>query len=161
MKRIIFLALLLVVPAGAAFADPDIGCGLGTQVWEGNSGLAPKVLGATTNGSFGNQTFGITFGTIDCHSGGTVTVDARLRMFAGANLDRLARDMANGQGETLDALAQLMNIPASDRPVFSEFTRVHFSEIFAGEGEVTAADVLTSLRSLMAQDQRLAGYAEI
>jgi hypothetical protein len=161
MTRIILLALLLVVPAGAAFADPDIGCGLGTQLWAGNKGLAPKVLGATTNGSFGNQTFGITFNTIGCHSTGAVTAEARLNMFAGANLDRLARDMANGQGETLDTLAQLMNIPASDRPVFSEFTRAHFSEIFAGEGEVTAADVLTSLRGLMAQDQRLAGYAEI
>jgi hypothetical protein len=161
MKRTILLALLLVVPAGSAFADPNIGCGLGTQVWEGNKGLLPKVLGATTNGSFGNQTFGITFNTIGCSSSGAITADARLNMFASANLDRLARDMANGQGETLDALAQLMNIPASDRPVFGEFTRVHFPEIFAGEGEVTAADVLTSLRGLMAQDQRLAGYAEI
>jgi hypothetical protein len=69
--------LLFVVPAGAAFADPDIGCGLGTQLWEGNKGLIPKVLGATTNGSFGNQTFGITFQTIGCHSTGTVTADAR------------------------------------------------------------------------------------
>ncbi len=161
MTRIILLALLLVVPTGVAFADPDIGCGLGTQLWEGNKGLASKVLGATTNGSFGNQTFGLTFNTIGCNGTGTVTVDARLNLFAGANLDRLARDMANGQGETLDAFAQLMNVAAADRPVFNEFTRVHFAEIFAGEGEVSAADVLRSLRSLMAQDQRLAGYAEI
>jgi hypothetical protein len=161
MKRIILLALLLVVPAGAAFADPDIGCGLGTQLWEGNKGLAPKVLGATTNGSFGNQTFGLTFNTIGCNGTGTVTADARLHMFAGANLDRLARDMANGQGETLDALATLMNVQASDRPAFAEFTRAHFPEIFAGEGEVTAATMLTSLRGLLAQDARLAGYAGI
>jgi len=161
MTRIILLALLLVVPAGAAFADPDIGCGLGTQVWEGNKGLAPKVLGATTNGTFGNQTFGITFNTIGCHSTGVITADARLHMFAGANLDHLARDMANGQGETLDALAQLMNVQASDRAAFNEFTRVHFPEIFAGEEEVTAAAMLTSLRGLLAQDERLAGYAGI
>jgi len=148
MTRIILLALLLVVPAGAAFADPDIGCGLGTQVWEGNKGLAPKVLGATTNGTFGNQTFGITFNTIGCHSTGVITADARLHMFA-------------GQGETLDALAQLMNVQASDRAAFNEFTRVHFPEIFAGEEEVTAAAMLTSLRGLLAQDERLAGYAGI
>jgi hypothetical protein len=161
MKRIILLALLLVVPAGAAFADPDIGCGLGTQVWEGNKGLAPKVLGATTNGLSGNQTFGITFNTIGCHSTGAITADARLHLFAGANLDHLARDMANGQGETLDAFAQLMNVQASDRAAFNEFTRAHFPEIFAGEEEVTAAVMLTSLRGLLAQDQRLAGYAGI
>jgi hypothetical protein len=161
MTRIILLALLLVVPAGAAFADPDIGCGLGTQMWEGNKGLAPKVLGATTNGSFGNQTFGLTFNTIGCNGTGTVTADARLHLFAGANLDRLARDMANGQGETLDAFAQLLNVQPSDRPAFAEFTRAHFPEIFAGEGEVTAAAMLTSLRGLLAQDARLAGYAGI
>jgi hypothetical protein len=161
MTRIILLALLLVMPAGAAFADPDIGCGLGTQLWEGNKGLAPKVLGATTNGSFGNQTFGLTFNTIGCNGTGTVTADARLHMFAGANLDHLARDMANGQGETLDALATLMNVQASDRAAFAEFTRVHFPAIFAGEGEVTAAAMLTSLRGLLAQDERLAGYAGI
>jgi hypothetical protein len=160
MTRIILLALLLVVPAGAAFADPDIGCGIGTQLWEGNRGLMPKVLGATTNG-LASQTVGITFGTIGCNSGGTVTADARLHLFAGANLDRLARDMANGQGETLDAFAQLMKVEPSDRHAFNEFTRVHFPEIFAGEGEVTAATMLTSLRGLLAQDARLAGYAGI
>ena len=45
---------LLLLPAGLALAgDTDIGCGPGTQIWDGNSGVAPKVLGATTNGSFG------------------------------------------------------------------------------------------------------------
>ena len=72
----------------------DIGCGLGTQLWAGNEGLVPKVLGATTNGTFGNQTFGITTGTLGCSQEGVITADARLRMFAGANLDNLARDMA-------------------------------------------------------------------
>lgn len=159
VKRMIVAALLILAPAGAAFADPDIGCGLGTQLWEGNEGVAPKVLGATTNGSFGNQTFGITFGTIDCNQGGVVTVQAQLRMFASANLDRLARDMAHGEGEVLDTFAYLMGISEADRATFFAFTQAHFVDIFAGD-DVTAGEMLTSLQRLMAEDARLAAYVQ-
>ena len=159
MRRYAIAALIVLLPAGSALADPDIGCGLGTQLWEGNTGVAPKVLGATTNGIFGNQTFGITFGTIDCGQG-TVTVDAQLRMFAGANLDRLARDMAHGEGETLEAFAQLMGVEEAHRADFYRFTQVHFVDLYAGD-EVTAGDMLGSLRRLLAEDEQLAAYAEI
>ena len=158
MKRstiLVAAALLFVAPA--AMADDDIGCGLGTQVWAGNSGLIPKVLGATTNGTFGNQTFGITTGTLGCSPDGVITADARLRMFAGANLDNLARDMARGEGETLEAFAHLMNINEADQAHFYRFTRSHFGDIFAGDS-VTAGDMLTSLQRLMAQDAKLSSY---
>ena len=78
MKKILIVAVLLLVPAAFATADDDIGCGLGTQLWAGNEGLAPKVLAATTNGTSGNQTFGITTGTLGCSQEGVITADARL-----------------------------------------------------------------------------------
>ena len=158
MKRTTILvaaAVLLVAPA--AMADDDIGCGLGTQVWAGKEGVPFKVLGATTNGTFGNQTFGITSGTLGCEQGGVITADARVRMFAGANLDNLARDMARGEGETLDAFAHLMSIQEADREHFFRFTQSHFGDIFAGD-QVTAGDMLSSLQRLMATDARLAAY---
>jgi hypothetical protein len=156
-KSTIFVAMALLLVAPAAMADDDIGCGLGTQVWAGKSGLPFKVLGATTNGTFGNQTFGITTGTLGCESGGVITADARLRMFAGANLDNLARDMARGDGETLEAFAHLMNITEADQAHFFRFTQSHFGDIFAGD-RVTAGDMLTSLQGLMAEDAKLAPY---
>jgi hypothetical protein len=159
MVRFILVVSLALAPAAVAWADPDIGCGPGTQVWEGNSGVAPKVLGATTNGSFGLQTFGITFGTLGCNQGGTVTADARLRMFAGANLDRLARDMARGEGETLATFAYLLGVSDEDRGEFFAFTKAHFPEIFSGT-HVTENDVLASLHSLMSRDPKLAAYAK-
>jgi hypothetical protein len=159
MRRYLLVAALMTLPAGSALADPDIGCGLGTQLWEGNKGVLPKALGATTNGSFGNQTFGITFGTIDCGAG-TVTVQQRLHLFAGANLDRLARDMAHGEGETLDAFAQLLGVTEADKPAFFRFTKAHFVELYAGDA-VTAGDMLISLRRLLAEDTQLAAYAQI
>jgi hypothetical protein len=161
MKKTIALAtVLLALTAGQALADNDIGCGFGTQLMAGNEGVAPKVLGATTNGTLGNQTFGISSGTLGCKQNGTVTVDARLNMFAGANLDHLAQDMARGQGESLQALADLMQIPDSDKPAFFRFTKAHFGEIFSSD-ETTAGDMLTSLNGLMAKDATLAVYAKI
>jgi hypothetical protein len=162
MKRITcslaLAGLLILVPTGAALAgDTDIGCGPGTQIWEGNTGIAPKVLGATTNGSFGLQTFGITFGTIGCNQGGTVTADARLRSFAAANLDQLARDMAQGEGETLDTLAYLMGVSEADRPALNALAKAHFAEIFGGDS-VTEAEVMASLTELMSHDETLAVY---
>jgi hypothetical protein len=160
MKRFLLAVLLVVAPAGVSFADPDIGCGPGTQIWHGSKGVAPKVLGATTNGSFGMQTFGITFGTLGCHQGGTVTADARVQMFASANLDRLARDMAAGRGETLDAFAQLLGIRDGDRPAFFHFTQVHFADLFASD-EVTSTEMLGSLERLMTSDPQFATYTKI
>src|SRR5512138_3573817 len=118
VRMLLFAALLVAIPSGSALADPDIGCGLGTQIWTGSKGTVPKLLGATTNGSFGSQTFGITSGTLGCHRSGTVTADAKVQIFTGTNLDRLARDMAQGGGETLDAFATLIGIRADDKAAF-------------------------------------------
>ena len=48
-------------------AAGDTGCGVGTMIFKGKSGLAPHVLAVTTNGTFGNQTFGMTSGTLGCN----------------------------------------------------------------------------------------------
>jgi hypothetical protein len=158
MRRGLFAIWIALAAAGVASADDNIGCGLGTQVWEGSEGLAPKVLGATTNGTFGNQTFGITTGTLGCKAEGVITADARLQMFASANLDNLARDMARGNGETLATFAHLMEIDEADQPVFYAFTRQHFAEIFA-RSDMTAGDMLVTLDQLLATDPKLSVYA--
>ena len=94
----------------ALAGDPDVGCGWGTQAFKGKVGVAPKVMAATTNGFLGSQTFGISSGTAGCSQGGMVKAEAQLRMYAGANIDTLASDMAAGQGESLDTLAYLLGI---------------------------------------------------
>ena len=161
MKRFLLGSMLaasfVILSSGTAFADPDIGCGLGTQIWTGSKGIAPKVLGATTNGTSGSQTFGITSGTLGCNQGGTVTADAMVQLFTGANLDRLARDMAQGGGETLDAFATLLGIRDEDKPAFFRMTQARFGDLFAGDA-VTAGAMLTSLERAMASDQRFAAY---
>lgn len=156
MKKLI-IAAALVACSSAAMADNDIGCGLGTQVWQGQKGLVPKVLGATTNGTFGNQTFGITFGTLGCRQNGVVTASARLGEFMGTNQESLARDMSVGQGESLNVLANLIGIKAQDKSAFFKATKDNFSSIYAANNKTTG-DVLASLQSVMAQDATLSVY---
>ena len=156
MKKL--LAVILLASSSMTMADDDVGCGLGTILFEGKSGIAPKILAATTNGIYGNQTFGITSGTLGCKSDGVISSRARLSMFMGTNSERLARDMSVGQGETLDVLANLMNIKSEDKSLFFQATQRHFGKIFAPENK-TAGDVLAALQQVMAQDAQLAVYA--
>ncbi|HET8702002.1 MAG TPA: DUF3015 family protein [Nitrococcus sp.] len=152
------VALLALAVTGTAFADQDVGCGAGTILWKGQTGVAPKVLAATTNGLFGNQTFGISSGTLGCQQGGTVTVAARLSMFAGNNLDELAADMAAGHGEALNVLAELYGIrSAQDKLAFCALTQSHFAQLFPTD-DVTAGQVLGRLESLMARNTHLSSY---
>lgn len=160
MLRQVLIALALVsAPIGAALADNDIGCGAGTILWEGQQGVPAKVLAATTNGIFGNQTFGISSGTLECEQGGVITVSARLPMYASANLDRIAADMAAGEGEALTTLAELYGIEdQADREAFFNLARANFARIFDDDA-TTAGEMLTSLERLMADDRELARYA--
>lgn len=156
MKRILAAVLLAGAPL-AAFADNDVGCGWGTQIWKGQSGLVPKVLAATTNGFLGNQTFAITTGTSGCSSDGVIKAEYRAPAFAAANLDQLAAEMATGQGESLEAYATIYGIEGDDRAAFFAMTKTHYGQIFASQS-ATAGDVVASVESLMKADARLSRY---
>lgn len=155
MKKL--LALALVAASSLAMADDDAGCGLGTMVWAGQSGIAPKILAATTNGTSGNQTFGITSGTLGCQADGVISSRARLSMFMGTNSERLARDMSVGHGETLDVLANLLHIKSEDKAAFFQAAKANFGKIFAPENQ-SAGQVLAALQHVMSQDATLAAY---
>ena len=156
MKKL--LAVALLASSSVVMADQDVGCGWGTMVWAGQSGVAPKVLAATTNGTSYNQTFGITSGTAGCQADGVISSRARFGMFMSTNSERLARDMSVGRGETLEVLANLLKIKAEDKTTFFQATQTHFGKIFAPENK-TAGDVLAALNKVMAQDSKLAAYA--
>ena len=99
--------LALTVGAPAAWAQQgepasSSGCGVGTILFEGQKGAVPQILAVTTNGSFGNQTFGITSGTLGCEKDGVVRSPTKVRVLLMSSLDNLATDVARGEGETLE-----------------------------------------------------------
>lgn len=149
------LALALGVSA-PAMAGGDAGCGLGSILWKGQSGMVFNLFASTTNQWLGTQTAGITFGTSGCSRGGVVALEHRLEMFIGSNADPLARDMALGEGETLTMLASLMEVEEGDRVAFYQLTQQQFTTIFSSE-DVTAADVMASLLRAMAESPAFGG----
>src|SRR5262245_43787680 len=83
MKKLLVVALVAAFPAAAmAAGENNIGsCGWGSKLFEGQRGVAPQVLGATTNGTFGNQTFAITTGTSGCTQDGAVSSNWKTALF--------------------------------------------------------------------------------
>ena len=158
MKKELLVAAVFAIGSTSAMADNVGECGWGSKVFDGQSGIAPQVLAVTTNGTFGNQTFGITSGTSGCTQDGTVSSTWQTAMFIDGNKNALARDTAAGQGETLDALAQLIGVDAQDKDAFARLTQENFARIFPSS-EVTAAEIQVSLREVVAANAELAKYA--
>ena len=161
MKKTL-IATLLITPmaigmSSAMAARDNVGCGLGSQIFDGQTGTVSQSLAVTTNGTSGNQTFGISSGTLGCQDGGVVQASAAVHMFAGNNLDNLSRDMAVGQGESLESLASLMGIQAEDKASFFSAARSNYGKIFNAP-DMTAGQMLDNLYTVMADTQGLAQY---
>jgi hypothetical protein len=118
------------------------GCGLGAVVLK-NDGYI-QILGGTLNGLASNQLFAITSGTSNCKSGSDATASIEQRVFVEANLVSLNREAASGQGETLDAFADLLGC---DVEVFNKVSKDNFGEIYQNS-EPTA--ILSGYKSLLA-----------
>jgi len=137
-------ALMISAPANAL---DSTGCGLGSMAWRGQSGILPQVAAVTTNGTSGNQTFGITFGTSGCDPNGRVTggTQKMVLAFMENNLEQFAMDAAAGEGETLTTLAGIMNM---DEKTVAERSYRNFAVLFPGR-DVDAVDVTLKFYEIM------------
>ncbi|MEK7322287.1 MAG: DUF3015 family protein [Pseudomonadota bacterium] len=160
-NKLIIAALVTLSPLGAAMAAPNnVGCGVGAIIFEGQTGVAPQVLAVTTNGTLGNQTFGITSGTLGCAKDGVVANPVKVSLFLDTNLDKLAYDMAVGQGETLESLANLIGVDSAHKAAFFAATKSNFAEIVSSE-QADTQDVIAGLNRVLAQNGELAQYARL
>ena len=157
MKKIVFASLVSVMAFTHAHAENNVGCGWGSMVFDGKTDKTSQVLAATTNGTLGNQTFGITSNTAGCSKNGVVKSYAAVSTFMTANIDKVAHDMAIGQGESIDTLANLMGMEDSHKTHFFKTAKANFDRIFSNE-TATSEEVLNSLAAIMAEDKVLAQY---
>ena len=105
MKKLLVLALASM--SFAIFAgDGSSGCGLGWQVAPKQS-LLSSFSRSVTHVILPN-TFSMTFGTSGCSQHSIVKKDRAVEHFVEANLENLQIEMAQGNGETLLALGELM-----------------------------------------------------
>jgi hypothetical protein len=157
-KLVAVAAVAALFPVVAVAQQNNVGsCGWGSKVFDGQSGIAPQVLAATTNGTSGNQTFAITTGTSGCTQDGAVRSTWKTAMFIDGNKERLARDMSVGSGEALDSLAHLLGVESADRAAFNRLTRENMQSIFPTENAGTE-HVVSALRQALAADAKLARY---
>lgn len=155
MKKIILSAVLASASA-AAMAGPA-GCGLGTHVVFKNANeWHEHVLAATTNQTSGNQTFGMTSGTLGCDAANGPLKNG-IALFIDNNVEQLAAETAVGQGETLDALTELVGVSAQDEALFKAAMKDNFDQIFSSS-ETTSGDVYNAVVSVMRSNVELAKY---
>jgi hypothetical protein len=159
MKKLVAVAAIAALfPAVALAQQNNIGsCGWGSKLFDGQAGLAPQVLGATTNGTSGNQTFGITSGTSGCTQDGAVRSSWKTAMFIDGNKERLARDVSIGSGEALESLAHLIGVEAQDRAAFARVARDNMRLIFPTDNAGTE-QIVAALRAVLGADAQLARY---
>ena len=154
MKKNAALAMSLFVST-FAFAESGPGCGLGAQVFKGQSGLMSHVSAATTNGTSGNQTFGMSSGTLGCDTSETIKVAS---LYMEKNINRVAVDISQGKGESLNALAELLGVASEHKETFALVMKNNFDKIFVSS-ETTSQVAIENMLTLMQNHDILKQYA--
>jgi hypothetical protein len=161
-KQFVFASVLFLAMTGIAFGNPPNngpGCGLGHLAWSGGSAnqnaIGTQVLMATTNGTFGSQTFGISSGTSGCTNDGTIVMKEKVNVFAAINFDNISQEMAQGQGEHLTSLATLMDIPTDQHDIFFAMAQEKYTTLVQS-GEASPKAVVKAIYSAMGNHPVLA-----
>ncbi|QEY58638.1 DUF3015 domain-containing protein [Pseudomonas sp. C27(2019)] len=156
MKKIIAGVILASASSFAlANASGPAGCGLGsTVIFPDADKWYQHVMAATTNATSGNQTFGMTSGTLGCEAANGPLKSAQV--FMDENMDQLAADAATGQGETLAALAEVMGVQAQDKAAFNRVIQSNFDVMF--NADATSSTAFEAMTSAMATDLDLQKY---
>lgn len=149
---------VLILAGLCQFAMADValagqnntGCGLGSIIFKGQEGLLSQTCAATFNGIYGNQTFGITFGTSNCEKAASFTANEKINKFVYDNMDNLAMDISKGSGEYLTTLAVLMDTPIEQRVALYHTLQANFSQIYTS-ADVTHLDVLNNIEKVLHQ----------
>jgi hypothetical protein len=149
MKSVLMLgAAVLAASVASAGSQNDAGCGVGSMLFK-NNGMIDQILASTTNGIFGNQTLGITSGTLGCGASAK-SASIKQESYIASNFRDLSREMAAGRGEYVSSLASLMKC---DRTTFGKFTQSKYETLFP-TANVTPAQLLATLKGEMAKDAK-------
>ncbi|MDF1879949.1 DUF3015 family protein [Sulfurimonas sp. MAG313] len=143
-KLIVSLAAVAALSTAAFAANSQTGCGLGTMIIKSPDSAVMYALQSTTNGTSGNQTFGITSGTLGCKKAKLV-MNERAEEFVASNMDQLAKEIAMGHGESVDTLAELLSV--EDKSEFASALQSNYKSIYTSQN-VEMADVLDNVTAI-------------
>ena len=146
MKKILLstAATILLATSAMATVNNQTGCGLGSQLIKDDSSAVMLSLQATTNGTSGNQTFGITSGTSGCQKTKFVMNETTQR-FVASNMDQLSKEIAMGHGEAVETLAELLKV--EDKSAFISSLQKNYNSIYTSSN-VKMANVLDNVSAI-------------
>ena len=150
------------IVSAAPNSDNGPGCGLGKHAWSDYKhpkSIAPQVMMATTNGTFGSQTFGISFGTSGCTNNGQVMAAHKSDVFVASTFESLSQDMARRQGKHLASLATMLDIPVKDQPAFFALAQDRYRTLME-RGEHSPFAVIKAIKEASIGYPLLVGVAE-
>ena len=150
MKNFVFAFIGVLIFSAPAFAAGygSAGCGLGSLLIPENGN---QISAATTNGTAGSQSFGITSGTSNCDASGLVLANTEKEVFVAQNFESIMKDTAAGEGEHLAALSGLMGCPVGHTATFASVTQKNFDVIYAEDTADTRV-VLSALSKTISKD---------
>ncbi len=154
MRISLALAVVTALLAGSALAAETkgqygtAGCGLGSLAFGDKPG-AVQILAATTNGTFGTQTFGITSGTSNC---GPSVFAQGTKNFVEANREALAKDISRGQGESIGSLAAINK--CADPTAVGPALQRRYAAIFPTQ-DASSEDVTKAILETLHADAQL------
>jgi len=140
-KLLVSLAVVASMSSVVFAANTQTGCGLGGMIIKNPNNAIMYALQAITNGTSGNQTFGITSGTLECKKTKFV-MNERASEFVASNMDTLAKEISVGHGESLDTLAELLKV--EDKVTFATALQANYNKIYSSKS-VKMADVLDNI----------------
>ena len=161
MKKLIVssvVVLLSAVPFSHA-EETGAGCGLGAVVMEGKDGKGANIAASILNNIAIPNTFFMTTGDgiMGCDPTQTVQNDQATEIFVARNMDQLTTEAAQGGGDYLNVLADMLGIADQDRDAFRKVTQENFDQLFLNNGD--AKGVIKTIETAMLNDSSLAKYA--
>ena len=147
MKRILGVIALSTLSLSAFAGYGAAGCGLGSLVFQ-DKGAVQQILAATTNGTSGSQTFGITTGTSNCDSPALLKT-SKIEPFVEANMVAVNNDIAKGSVDTISSISNVYGCKDSKK-VGSTLQR-NYKTIFPSN-TASAKDVSANLENVMRSD---------
>jgi len=170
MRKIIMVAVALALASSVAMAAEKkmssgggykkmrygmSGCGVPSIFIEKNE-MLPQIGASLISAFFtgSTDTMAMTSGTSNCtHDASMGAVRMEQEVFVRANLSSLSREAAQGSGDHLSALAEVLGCGSEP---FARLSRVQYSEIYSGD----ARSIIENYRSAIASDPDLKGSCE-
>lgn len=137
------------VPYGMA------GCGIWAGVIKDRDKYSQFGVWALRTFVVNSQTSAITTGTSNCVDTPGKVAAMEQKVFMEVNLNSLSREAAQGQGEHLNALAQVFG--CDDQEAFAKLSQSRYTSIFS---DGTPENVLNNYKNEVRSDSRLASDCE-